>query len=63
MAPTMKKGSAPEATDRTLLTRKTVQTQKSFATRGAQFGHNAAKLADIAGIAARANHLQEAGGT
>ncbi len=59
----MKKGSAPEATDLTLLTRKTVQTQKSFATRGAQFGHDAAKLADTAGIAARANHLQEAGGT
>jgi hypothetical protein len=46
----------------TLLTRKTVQTQKSFAVRGAQFGHDAAKLADTAGVTARVNHLEETSG-
>lgn len=41
------------------LTGKTVQTQKRFGVCRAEFGHDAAELADTAGVPARANHLVE----
>ena len=45
-----------------LLTGESAQTQKGFPVGGAQFGHHAAELGDAAGVAARPDHLEEAGG-
>ena len=45
-----------------LLAGEGVKAEKGFAARRAQFGDDAAELADAAGVAARANHLEEAGG-
>jgi len=38
-----------------------METQKSLAAGRAQFGHDAAELGDAAGVAARADHVEEAG--
>src|SRR5271157_319149 len=45
-----------------LLSGERAQTQKRFPVRRAQFGHDAAELGDTAGVAARADHLEEASG-
>ena len=45
-----------------LLAGEGAQTQKSLALGRAQFGHDAAELVDAAGVAAQADHLEEAGG-
>ena len=45
-----------------LLAGEGAQTKKSFALGRAQFGHDTAELVDAAGVAARVNHLEEAGG-
>ena len=45
-----------------LLAGEGAQTQKSLALGRAQFGHDAAELVDAARVAARVDHLEEAGG-
>jgi len=44
-----------------LLAGESMETQKSLAAGRAQFGHDAAELGDAAGVAARADHVEEAG--
>src|SRR5208337_5684182 len=44
-----------------LLAGEGAKTQKSFPLGRAQFGHDTAELGDAAGVAARADHLQETG--
>jgi hypothetical protein len=45
-----------------LLTGEGTEAQKSFPVGGTQFRHDATKLGHTPGVAARANHLEEAGG-
>ena len=45
-----------------LLAGESAQAEKSLAAGRAQFGHDAAELSDAAGVAAQADHLEEAGG-